>query len=458
MKTIQVFITLLFISGNISAKHNAILIGKIKNPLSKSIHLTSLKDQLAYKTMVFDSTKLNDDGSFKMYLTILKNTQFDLKHGEQYTNLQINPNDSIYFTLDGQNFDSTLVYSGKGAEKNNYLAKNILTNNPLEERNLFGLDEINFVKTIDSSYQQKIQFLTTFKGLETSYVEENKELLNYEWINRKLRYPFMHNYISKEKQEISKNYYNFLSSTIINNPKSLNINSYTSFLELYLNYETQRLLEIDSTLNEDSLKMVFIENRFSDEVKEYLVAKTAFENIKSYNVKNANLLIEKYVNSSKSKKYLQELKTELEVLKKVEVGNHAPNFTYKNLEGSSVSLSDFKGKVVYIDVWASWCGPCKREIPASIELEKELHDKDVVFLAVSIDKSEESWRKIINDKKLKGVHLLADNEFESQIVKLYNITGVPHYMLIDKNGKISDNNAKRPSMGVKEDILKLLNP
>lgn len=126
-------------------------------------------------------------------------------------------------------------------------------------------------------------------------------------------------------------------------------------------------------------------------------------------------------------------------------GKPAMDFTYPDMNGKEISLSDFKGKVVVVDVWATWCGPCKRELPFLKKLEEEMHGKEVVFIAVSLDeaKDKQKWIDFVMREALKGVQLHASGW--SQIAKDYEIKGIPRFMLIDRKGNIVSENAPRPS-------------
>lgn len=128
-------------------------------------------------------------------------------------------------------------------------------------------------------------------------------------------------------------------------------------------------------------------------------------------------------------------------------GSLSPSFEYDNYKGGKTKLEDFRGKYVYIDVWATWCGPCRAEIPFLKKLEEKYHEKNIVFVSLSIDqqKDVEKWKKFIKDKELGGVQVFADNDWNSQFVKDYNITGIPRFILIDPNGNIVKADAPRPS-------------
>ena len=133
-------------------------------------------------------------------------------------------------------------------------------------------------------------------------------------------------------------------------------------------------------------------------------------------------------------------------------GKSSPVFTnYENFAGGTTSLGDLKGKFVYIDIWATWCGPCKREIPSLKLLEEEYHGKNIEFVSISVDNidgrrgSHDSWLKMVKDEELGGTQLFADNDFRSEFIQAYNINSIPRFILIDPKGNIVDADVLRPS-------------
>lgn len=126
----------------------------------------------------------------------------------------------------------------------------------------------------------------------------------------------------------------------------------------------------------------------------------------------------------------------------------SPKFVnYENHKGGTISLDDLKGKYVYIDVWATWCQPCKYEIPYLKKLEEQFRNKNIEFVSISIDKSKdhEVWKQMVTEKELVGVQLFADNSWKSSFVKDYKVSGIPRFILVDKEGYIVDAQAPRPS-------------
>jgi thiol-disulfide isomerase/thioredoxin len=137
-------------------------------------------------------------------------------------------------------------------------------------------------------------------------------------------------------------------------------------------------------------------------------------------------------------------------------GSPSPIFKdYENHDGTKTSLADLKGKNVYIDVWATWCGPCKAEIPALKVLEHDYEEKNIAFVSLSVDDprahngswevANQAWRAMIKDKALGGIQLLAPKGWESEFIRAFKINSIPRFILLDTEGNILDPSAPRPS-------------
>ena len=128
-------------------------------------------------------------------------------------------------------------------------------------------------------------------------------------------------------------------------------------------------------------------------------------------------------------------------------GAPSPTFDYENFKGGKTKLSDLKGKYVYIDNWATWCGPCRAEIPFLQKIEEKYHGKNIEFVSISIDtkKDYEKWKKFVADKQLGGIQLIADNDWSSDFMKAFGINSIPRFILIGPDGKVVDADADRPS-------------
>lgn len=146
---------------------------------------------------------------------------------------------------------------------------------------------------------------------------------------------------------------------------------------------------------------------------------------------------------------------EKNTLEKLKTGKPAPEFKdFENYLGGKNSLSDYSGKYVYIDVWATWCRPCIVQIPYLKKLQDRYKGKNIEFISISTDDDKKSggtwkearnkWRQMIREKQLGGVHLWAGKNGKS-FDENYWIDGIPRFILIDPQGKLIDYKARRPS-------------
>lgn len=132
---------------------------------------------------------------------------------------------------------------------------------------------------------------------------------------------------------------------------------------------------------------------------------------------------------------------------KVAAGQPCPDFRLKDIDGKEVKLADLAGKYVYIDLWATWCGPCKGEMPALALLEEQFEGRGIEFVSISVDRNRdiELWKKTVADMKLEGIQLHLGENWDW--LKNFMPVGmsVPRFILLDKEGKIINANMSRPS-------------
>lgn len=142
-----------------------------------------------------------------------------------------------------------------------------------------------------------------------------------------------------------------------------------------------------------------------------------------------------------------QLKAQREAMDFLAPGKIAPDFTQEKVDGSPLKLSDLRGKVVLIDFWASWCGPCRKENPNVVNLYKKYEKAGFTVLSVSLDKTREPWLAAIEKDGLIWPHHVSDLKFWSNAAaQLYKVTGIPFTVLVDQEGKIINTKLRGPEL------------
>ena len=302
---------------------------KIANRFSDTITISSGR---TFKQKV----GINKKGEFQTTFEASKDGGlYRLNDGNEGTTMFLKNGYDLTLTLDTKDFDETIVYKGKGANENNYLAKKALSDEKFEMdlEALFDADEATFKEALAKKKANDISMIdgkgfdeTLVKMLRPSFDQEEKFLLDY------------------------------------------------------------------------------------------------------YNQKVA--------------------------AKKME-GIASPSFDYENHKGGKTKLEDLRGKYVYIDVWATWCGPCIAEIPHLKKVEEKYHGKNIEFVSISVDteKDYEKWKKMVVSKELGGIQLFADKNWTSDFIKAYGINAIPRFILIGPDGKVIKADAARPSSASLTELL-----
>ncbi|WP_439129842.1 TlpA family protein disulfide reductase, partial [Polaribacter sp.] len=275
-----------------------------------------------------------------------------------------------------------------------------------------------------------------------------KKNINYKYLASINNYKVYHGYYSKNRSfEPSENFLDELKNIDIENEKDfLNSVLYRDIVSSKLRDNAKLLTEKDSLLGSDIAYLKSITAIDNNTIKNKLLYDDA-----RYGITYTNNLEDYYKlfsENSTDEENNTKIAADYNKLKSLAKGSPSPKFTdYENNAGGKMSLDDLKGSFVYIDVWATWCGPCIAEIPSLKKVEKDFHDKNIKFVSVSIDTEDayDKWKKMIVDKDLGGIQLLAENAWESQFVEDYMIKGIPRFILLDADGNIINANAPRPS-------------
>jgi thiol-disulfide isomerase/thioredoxin len=425
-----------------------LLSGKIDNAKGKSLSVTRGD---------FEQTiNLNDDGTFADTLHIEPGF-YALSHGRESTTAFLKPGYNVSVSINTPQFDESIKYMGVGSENNNYLAKKFLNNEASQgnDDTFYALGEKEFKQKVEDLYNNNLTALNNLKDKDFVALEK-KDLLfqKYQLLNR---YETYHAHYAKIDGFKASD--DFLPEGLksMDFTNAANYNMYASYRSLAMNHVMDDIFnkigdDYQSTSPED---FSILKNIKNPEFKNDIIRQNGVFLVSPGNP-NMESLYNFFMSNITDNKLKAALTEKFNKNKDLVMGKPSPQFNdYENHKGGTVSLSDLKGKYVYVDVWATWCGPCKREIPSLKKVEKEFHGKNIQFVSTSIDvaKDHEKWVNMVNEKSLGGLQLFADNDWNSKFVQDYAIQGIPRFILIDPKGNIVSADAPRPSNPKLETLL-----
>jgi len=450
--TVVVFIS----SCNSDRKTNGLTIsGVIDDDGLDTIYIkTHPNDHVIGKPIKNWSLAIDSSNSFKETLEISRGN-YSLQVGDNNYPIYLNKGYDLQITIN----NNEIKFLGFGAKENNYVQKSRTLARKLAPISNYhhyaNLEEPQFLKLTDSikSLYDELIKEASFDDNEFKYffglgnlVSRAHKYLNYSFTRKKID----KNYVK------SSSYPDFFKDIDLSNEDFIEIPLFMMNLYTYAGIISEQNLDSISDRAFSELKLVRSDTTFikSKKIREQLMYVTALYNIERTN--NLDAFYETY-NASTKNSYLKDIiEKKYYKLKDYGVDTKAPNFEFKNKNDQLVSLSDLEGNLVYIDVWASWCKPCIKEIEHSNKLQQKLNKYDIKFVNICIQTDSIKWLNLIKEKSFNGIQLFCKLEELTDFKKNYLIKGLPRYIILDKTGRIIDFNAKKPSdLTLEEDLIRL---
>ncbi|MBY0244680.1 MAG: TlpA family protein disulfide reductase [Sphingobacteriaceae bacterium] len=450
MKSILTFLLLLSVTAKAQKTTNVIITGKIadKKHLSISIPINVLSTN-------WTSIPIQPDSTFILKFYIPNKQSVNIENNQVFCE----PGDSIYVDIKGDQ----LRFMGKNAAHYNYYA------------NFMAFDKLN--KEVEIEEREKLENglgsdLLVYKNKKYEVYLKRKAFLDEycskyqcskqfeEWAFAQIFYLYIYSLSSEyrsvknEDSKIERAYFENLNLTVLQNEKYTNSFNYflglNTFLECYLAKSTTNE-KISVTLKK---QFNFIKSNFTATTKDILLVNL----LQGYFEKKDaeyELAIDTIYKESQSiftnKNYYEELRPFYIKYKSFNfLWDKDSTITLKNSEEKDVFLTklfnSYKGNIVFLDFWASWCQPCRMEMPYSKELEKIYESKKIKFIYLSKDKEFNAWQKALKDESMSKENNFILNKKATQFFQNnIDLSLIPRYVILDKNGKIIHGDAPRPS-------------
>lgn len=397
-----------------------------KTPITK-IHKDEETKTIQLNTPTIASIHTKNDD--KQYLTIL--TQ------NKNLNISFNP-------------DSSLTTNDKSDSLINYLWKSNLNFIQKNSPFIFGTENVDSIPALFEKFRRKRE--NEINKFQEQLSPEVKEILYFQNDARIYSFLFWLGRVSKRLNS-NDSYFDFIKN--IPTPDQ----TLKSLPDIYL-YK----YEIEYLRNHQSIESLsdflgFIEKKANDkDLADFLKAiyiKALIEN-PSYWEKHQQLfnteVLTQTLNSERTNFYHNIIEQPSSSFYASQKGEMAYLFKAEDKFGSQFNLNSLIGKVIFIDIWATWCGPCINHRPKVLEFAKKYKNNDEVeVLLVSVDSSKDKWLSFLNKENEEfGLNLFIENGMRTEFGNSYNIKSIPRYILIGKDGKIINSNIKEPSIGVEK--------
>jgi thiol-disulfide isomerase/thioredoxin len=429
-------------------KDLTVISGKIDNANDRIV-------KLSYNSTT-DTIQLNENGEFTAKILLKEPSHLVIVNGGNHARIYVNPKSKLNLTVKAENFYETLKFTGDDADINNYLAKQVAFIVKLginSESFLYASKYETFAKALQGMNDILNDNLNQFANGNEKYADfANLERERFKIMSGTLLLTFYTPLINtnQNNKDIESSIDNLVTSTDLNNPMMIQLYEFKPFVQNLAAYELNKQLkaenrQIASAPEYAEMYFTVLDRIFNDPI---VLEELYYSYIKDfagyYGAESVVGIYSKYKDFSSNKQRLSELEKIFAGYDNLAAGNASVNWSFPDINGKMVSLSDFKGKYVYIDVWASWCGPCKQEIPYLKSLKDKFKGKNIEIIGISVDENKTDWENIMKSESLTGIQLFAAG-WENTLCESFKITGIPRFILIDKQGKIINSNADRPS-------------
>jgi len=443
MKNYLFIFNLIFISCSINSSTDSFInfSGNIKNTKENLLKISN------YNSTLKQELKINDSGDFSGLVNIESDGYYSFQIGRSYTNVRFKKGSDVILALDADSFFTSIEYFGELKKVNNYnVSKSKLRSRLVGDSKEYFVVPLNdFLKKIEKTRDSLLYLLdeATLKPKD-NFLE--RKIIKYEYLQSYNNYKKFYSYHKNKDPVLPDDYYEPIINMDIDDDeifkysrpyRNLIIENYRLTSEIFLKNNPE--LGIIDFVQEKikNINSVDIKDQFSSMLIRQMNEKNP--NIESDYLKIMDILIADRLKNKLTMRY--------ESSKTSKKGSTSVEFTYENFNGGTTSLASLKGKILYIDVWATWCGPCIKEMPYLKELVTEYTGKGIEFVSISIDSKNdyEKWRKMVIEKDIGGIQLYDHEGLDSEFMKAFSVSIIPRFMMIDTNGNIITANAPRPS-------------
>lgn len=331
-------------------------------------------------------------------------------------------------------------FTDVGARKSQYLNREALKGGYPD----FKMGEEAFLNALATQEKALLAALDSM-AFDTAFTSREKQRIHYLVYACLPRYPAYRIHQMEDKEYIpSTRFYKEQKQAIPEEEALLGMPEYQEALVNLVNAAGMQGLEQPD-------EWVYLENQFrfikgnigNVAIRDFLVDKLATRYVGKHATDHLNEIVRfyhAYVRSPEKRRKFDELCGRW---LKLAAGQPSPGFRCPDINGKEICLADFRGRYVYIDIWATWCLPCRGELPHLEKLARQMKSRNISFISLSCDQDKDAWEKIVRKEKLGGIQLYGGKE--DPFIQAYVVRSIPRFILIDPRGNIVNADMSRPS-------------
>ena len=439
----------------------------------RSIAFEYQQTPIYYKPVTIEAS-LDEKGGLAVELPFTEAQMVSVDLDDE-VKLFLEPGDQLHIDADLLDLPQSLRFSGQGAANNQFLATLRSRFSDYLRIDYKDLEVDTFLKMIDQRRLEMTRFLDegcAQGGLTPAFVDYYRAEITYEWANFVVSYPTDYMFANGSRNEdLPADYYAVLNQVELVDETAIGTTHYGDFLwenfwriadEAEERVEREQLSEEQRRafiqphtitylpdfivrLDEEQRRGALIQPHnivyhlakrlLHGKVLYFFLAGEIIDDFQQGRFDQGEQRLAEFLQDNPYPEYTEVVEEVVRETAKLKPGQPAPDFTLDDLQGQSVSLSDFKGQAVFLDFWASWCGPCIGAVPYLEELKQRTRDQKVVFLNISLDSADE-WHPAVDEHGLTGVHVHAPGGWQAAVAQLYQIRSIPSYFLVGPDGRM----------------------
>jgi thiol-disulfide isomerase/thioredoxin len=422
---------------------------KLKVDTTLQLSKIELVKNKPYQADFAKSIKLNNEGTGLLDVEIGGQSFYELKIGNRTLPIYLKAGKTIGVIVDSID-EKGIVFIGDLSKENQWLQNQtneslaiipdsiLISNEDADEYS--ALVTQNILSTLDDSFDSEFRQLIAKK----ENCQANRRLINY--------------YTDLDNLSVDSAF--VVDELLLNDTELFGLYEYRKFIFEYFEQQANSELSNIAIAKTDGKLIDYYHNKYglvdelfdNEQIANFLKTDVIFEAITQLGNISVNPLVRHFQNEVNYKPFQKTINAKYKSTIAPQKGALAPSISGVTFSGEEFNLEDYRGQYVYIFTWATWCGPCKVELPYYERMIEDYENENIMFVGISVDKDKKKWTESFFYDNYPGLQVIVPGDWKSPFVKDYNMTSIPQFILINPDGEIEELNAERPTKYVKAQL------